>query len=406
MHTVQRTLSILLLLLLLAACTPTVPVPTMGPQQASTSIPPTAKVVPTVPPPSTTPASQPIVITLPKDGSEVASPVAVSGVVAVVPFESTLLGQVYDAAGQVIGAGPIMVQGSMGDPGPVPFAGEIAFTAAQAGPGRIEVADISPKDGSVLVSATVNVALQTTAVPAAATIEIPRAGAETTLPLHILAHAGQPGDQVVAALLWQDGAVLTRTYTLLDGKDGRGLLAESLWWQADVPPLPFPPTQPATLEVRTTDGTILAHQNLTVVSWDDPNIQQITVYFLLGEELQPVTLNITKTVRIGTAALNELLWGPPPPNLAGFGTALPLPNEVLSYPGRGPDWGPRVRLIELKIENGVATANFSREFRAYGGGSLRVTLIREQITRTLKEFPSVQQVVIAVDGQTEGVLEP
>jgi hypothetical protein len=330
----------------------------------------------------------------------------VRGIVAIVPFESTLRGRVYDGAGHVIGEGPIMVQGSMGDPGPAAFSGQIAFNVSVAGPGKIEVADLSPKDGAVLSSAAVDVVLAPGGT-AAATIEIPAANAQATLPLHILARVGQPGDQVIAALLWEDGSVLTRTSSLTAGEDGRGLLVESLWWQADIPPLPFPPTQPATLQIRAPDGTILAQQTMTVISWDDTaNISQVTVYFLLGEDLQSLPLNVPKTVRVGAAALEGLLWGPPPPNLAGFTTALPLSAEVLAYPGRGPTWGPRVRLLELTIENGVATANFSQELKAYGGGSTRVLLIREQITRTLKEFPTVQEVVIAVEGQTEGVLEP
>jgi spore germination protein GerM len=33
-------------------------------------------------------------------------------------------------------------------------------------------------------------------------------------------------------------------------------------------------------------------------------------------------------------------------------------------------------------------------------------MIREQITRTLKQFPTVDEVRIAVAGETEGVLQP
>jgi len=119
-----------------------------------------------------------------------------------------------------------------------------------------------------------------------------------------------------------------------------------------------------------------------------------------------MTARVLKTPRIGTTALDELLWGPPPGNLAGFSTALPTPEQVLSFAGRGADWGPRVTLRGLTIVNGVATANFSKEMAAYGGGSLRVRLIREQITRTLQQFATVREVRIAVEGQTEGVLEP
>jgi spore germination protein GerM len=65
-----------------------------------------------------------------------------------------------------------------------------------------------------------------------------------------------------------------------------------------------------------------------------------------------------------------------------------------------------VKLRSLAIENGVATADFSPELRAYGGGSARVQQIRAQITRTLLQFPTVREVRIAVAGQIEGVLQP
>lgn len=391
MRSLGRTVSLLGLLLLISC----------GPVASTPSSPPTTLPPATPIPPTSVEAT--ITIDSPVAGATVSSPVTVRGSVAVSPFESTLRGRVYDAAGQVVGEGAIMVQAEMDQPGP--FEGQIAFNATRSGAGRIEVASISPQDGSVLMSASVEVTLAGPPIPGG-TIEIPAPGARATLPLHILARVGRPGQQVVASLRWQDGSELSRTYTLLAGEDGRGLLAESLWWQADVPPLPFPPTQPAVLQIREPDGTVLAQQGLIVVSWDDPATTRLQVFFLLGEELISTTVIVPQTAQVGTAALQELLWGPPAHNLAGFGTALPLPPEVLSYPGRGPDWGPRVRLLGLTIENGVATANFSRELRAYGGGSTRVLLIREQITRTLLQFPTVREVVIAIEGQTEGVLEP
>src|SRR5690606_30083562 len=128
--------------------------------------------------------------------------------------------------------------------------------------------------------------------------------------------------------------------------------------------------------------------------------------FVLGESLQPTQRTIPKTEGIGTATLNELLWGPAPNNLAGFTTAIPTPEEILKFAGRQPGWGPRVTLRTLTIVDGVATADFSQEMEAYAGGSLRVKLIREQITQTLMQFPTVKQVVIAVEGKTEEVLQP
>lgn len=337
----------------------------------------------------------------PVSGATITSPVHVHGQVSIAPFESTFRGRVYDAAGSVVGEGPVMVAAEMGQPGD--FAGYLTFAAGAGGAGRVELAELSAKDGSVIISASVDVQLAP-AVGSGA-IEIPEPGARVTLPLHILARGGAPGELVTATLTWLDGTVLQHTFSLLAGEDGRGLLIDSLNWPGESWP-PEPATQMATLEIRSEGGDLVAQQVVTVLSPDDPEVREITLYFLLGETLQAVQQRIPGTAQIGTATLNELLWGPPVPNLAGFETALPAPQQVLEFPGRGPDWGPRVTLLSLTISDGIALADFSREMEAYGGGSLRVHLIREQIVQTLKQFETVQQVIIAVEGETETVLQP
>jgi len=349
---------------------------------------------------ATTPPRQ-ILIDAPAPGAMVSSPLEVRGSVSVSPFESTLRWRVYDAAGQVVGQGPIMVDAEMGQPGS--FADQIAFTVSAGGPGRLEIAEESAKDGSVVVSASVDVVLVAPAVSSG--IEIPKAGAQAVLPLHILARVGLPGEQATATLLWQDGTILEGQFRIQAGEDGRGLLIGSLDWMMEGPP-PQPPSQPATLAIRSQDGQLLAEQAVTILSAGDPNVTTVTLYFLLGEDLQATQRHIVKTEAIGTAALNELLWGPPPNNLAGFETAIPDPEEVLAYAGRGAGWGPRVRLLKLTIVDGLATADFSKELQAYGGGSLRVKLLHDQIVMTLLQFSTVREVVIAVEGQTEGVLQP
>jgi Immunoglobulin-like domain of bacterial spore germination/Sporulation and spore germination len=342
-----------------------------------------------------------ILIDAPLAGATVSSPVEVRGTVSVSPFESTLRGRVYDAAGQVVGEGPIMVDAEMGQPGS--FAGKIPFTVNAGGPGKVEIADISAKDGSVIASASVDVILAGSS--ALSPIEIPAAGAQAVLPLHVLARVGQPGEQAKATLTWQDGTVLENQLSVLSGEDGKGLVIGSVDWMMEGP-LPQPPSQLATLAIYSQGGQLLAEQRITMLSADDPNVRTATLYFLLGEDLQATQRHIVRTEAIGTAALNELLWGPPPNNLAGFGTAIPTPEEVLLYAGRGADWGPRVRLLRLTIVDGLATADFSKEIQAYGGGSLRVKLIHDQIVMTLLQFSTVREVVIAVEGQTEGVLQP
>jgi hypothetical protein len=249
-------------------------------------------------------------------------------------------------------------------------------------------------------------ALRTLPAPQpAGPIEIPQAGARVTLPLHILAHLGQPGGQMVVRLRWQDGTELLRVFPVLRGADGQGLVIGNLNWMHEGPP-PQPPTQPATLEILSASGELQARQTITMLSASDPDTQLITLYWVLGEDVVPVQQRVPRTVRIGTAALNELLWGPAPPNLAGFSSAIPTPEEVLGYPGRESDWGDRVTLRSLTIVDGVATADFYKELNAYGGGSLRVMLIRQQITQTLRQFPTVRTVRIAIEGQTEDILQP
>ena len=248
-----------------------------------------------------------------------------------------------------------------------------------------------------------------TPVPGAPSIEIPAEGTRTVLPLRLLVRAGNPGERVTAVLRWQDGTELRHTFTALEGEDGRGIIVDSLDWLTEGQP-PLPPTQLATLQIRNQASQILAQRNLTIMRYDDPDVQIVDLYWIIGFDGEQVfevqKRRIPRTASVGAAALEELLWGPSGLNLPGYITALPTPKEVLEYPGRQSDWGPRVRLLGLTIRDGVATADFSKELRAYGGGSARVLLIREQITRTLKQFPAVQEVRIAIEGQTDGVLEP
>ncbi|MDX1613385.1 MAG: GerMN domain-containing protein [Candidatus Promineifilaceae bacterium] len=140
---------------------------------------------------------------------------------------------------------------------------------------------------------------------------------------------------------------------------------------------------------------------------DQPAETTVKLYWLVDQtvEAEQRTLPADQP-DLPAAALRVLLAGPPADAVAEWRTAIPTPEEVQRYPGRQPDWGDRVRLRGLTIEDGVATADFSPEMRAYGGGSARVQAIREQITRTLTQFPAIESVRIAVAGETEGVLQP
>jgi len=67
---------------------------------------------------------------------------------------------------------------------------------------------------------------------------------------------------------------------------------------------------------------------------------------------------------------------------------------------------PGTRVQKLTIENGIAKVEFDEQLEFQVGGSCRVAAIRAQITETLKQFPTVKDVIISIDGRTEDILQP
>ncbi len=65
-----------------------------------------------------------------------------------------------------------------------------------------------------------------------------------------------------------------------------------------------------------------------------------------------------------------------------------------------------VRIQNLTIKDGVAKVDFNEQLEFQVGGSCRVAAIRSQITETLKQFPTVDNVIISINGRTEDILQP
>jgi len=107
--------------------------------------------------------------------------------------------------------------------------------------------------------------------------------------------------------------------------------------------------------------------------------------------VMPIVRRVPYTVAVGRAALEELFKG-----LAGT-----EPDE--GYFTNIPDG---VKVQSLNIENGIAKVDLSKELEEGVGGSCMVASITAQITETLKQFPTVDSVVISIDGRTEDILQP
>jgi hypothetical protein len=98
-----------------------------------------------------------------------------------------------------------------------------------------------------------------------------------------------------------------------------------------------------------------------------------------------------KTSAVARAALEALLRGATPEEInQGFISNI----------------NPGVRIQSLIIENGVAKVDFNEQLEFQVGGSCRVAAIRAEITQTLKQFSSVKEVIISINGRTEDILQP
>lgn len=106
----------------------------------------------------------------------------------------------------------------------------------------------------------------------------------------------------------------------------------------------------------------------------------------------PAEREILKIEAIGSAALWQLLIGPTEEEKAlGFFTSI---NE-------------NVKMQSLEIDqNGTAKVDFDDQLEKGVGGSCRVSAIRAQIIETLKQFPTVKNVIISINGRTEDILQP
>lgn len=105
----------------------------------------------------------------------------------------------------------------------------------------------------------------------------------------------------------------------------------------------------------------------------------------------PVTRTIAYTPAVGRASLELLLEGP-----------LQTEKEEKYFTNISEG----VVIQSLDIENGVAKVDFNQALQYQVGGSCRVESIRAQITQTLKQFPTVTDVVISIDGVTDYILQP
>ena len=109
-------------------------------------------------------------------------------------------------------------------------------------------------------------------------------------------------------------------------------------------------------------------------------------------ELVAVARRVSAKIPLAEAVLQELLKGPTAAERQQGLTSL-LPE--------------RATLQSVSVsETGVVRADFGEGLQQGVGGSMRVMGIRQQIETTLKAIPGITSVVLSVEGETEGILQP
>jgi Immunoglobulin-like domain of bacterial spore germination/Sporulation and spore germination len=105
------------------------------------------------------------------------------------------------------------------------------------------------------------------------------------------------------------------------------------------------------------------------------------VWFTHDQSLFVTERTEPANLRIGTASVTAMLQGPSPDErAAGVGSVIPNGS----------------RLLGLTIDNGIATADLSREFES-GGGSASMRMRLAQLTFTLTQFATVEGVNLEIE---------
>jgi hypothetical protein len=107
----------------------------------------------------------------------------------------------------------------------------------------------------------------------------------------------------------------------------------------------------------------------------------LKIYLFLNERLVAVHRSVPQSVAVARAAINELIAGPGADEGA-LGTAVPAGTTLLG----------------LNIAEGLATIDLSKEFES-GGGSASMFGRLAQVVFTLTQFPTVERVVLHLDGE-------
>ena len=225
----------------------------------------------------------------------------------------------------------------------------------------------------------------------------PLVNAEVGLPLIVKGQARVFESTVNYRLKDSDGTLLVENFTTSTAPD------TGQFGSCEISTMyPKPKGANGTVEVfwySPKDGEELDKVIIPVV-FNEVESTNVKVFFS-NRNIDPGSLNcekvysadrrIPKTTGVAKAALEQLLAGP---------TIDEGDRGIFTSINSG------TKLISLKIQNDTAFADFDELLGVNVAGSCRVMAIRAQIEQTLKQFSTVKNVIISINGRSEDILQP
>ena len=194
-------------------------------------------------------------------------------------------------------------------------------------------------------------------------------------------------------------------------RDARGVKIAESFATADAPDVGKPGAYRAAVAFNAAPGSELFVEVFEASAKDGTPIHTVRIPVVVAEKVvrysiflggpvrgasecsitNAVSRTAPATVAVARNALLHLIAGPTREERDQKQYFSTLPQDVL--------------INSLTIQNGVARVDFTSQLNKISG-SCAVVAARAQVEQTLKQFPTVTSVVIAVDGSVEEALQP
>lgn len=188
--------------------------------------------------------------------------------------------------------------------------------------------------------------------------------------------------------------------------------AQGDWMTEDF--VPFTASLPFSVDTATGAILVLERDNPSGAPNQDAAVE-IPVYLLPGESGEDMTVMVyfgstkfdPETADCGRSyGVERKIKRTKAPARDALIALLSGPTVEEKADGYTSSINPGVAIESIIIDKGVAKVDFDAAMGEGVGGSCRVSMIRSQIENTLKQFPTVSEVVISVEGNVEEALQP